>query len=293
MYLGGVEAAYELLQSKISDIGGTILRNKLSKVDACVDMPDVDVSLLTSAYSEGRYVKQGAKWTEHDAGESNSTHGCGRVQTGFSVGVNPRVCAYDKKREVRNNPSKQAILEACRWGGKVKSAARVEFKMRRAYLKEFGVDTLTDWTLKKAEIMKYLCEKWFRLTKSVPDRRNTSRAEVAEIWKTVTEKFMQWTGGNASTLRAARLKPKLVIDPDALARQARGCVFAAMAQRGTVARNYEELKAAAVSILFGGQTWNTMEADLKTKRLEFEAKRPAFAFAKVNADGVCEECCAK
>ena len=60
----------------------------------------------------------------------------------------------------------------------------------------------------------------------------------------------------------------------------------AMTQWGMNASNLPELSEAVASNLFGRQSWEDWKSCLNAKRLEFEAKRPAYAFAKVDPDGM-------
>jgi hypothetical protein len=286
MSLRGLRGAFEYVRESLGRLGGTVVGNKVSRVDACVDLPGIEASEFTRAFREGRVICRAQKWSDHGMIPCDF-YGCGRKETGLSLGTVIRLRAYDKVAEVRNNPTKKAILETHRWGGKPEIASRVEFQIRREALKEFGVDTVEDWEKEKASILRYLCEDWFRLTEYEVDRTNTTRGSVSEVWRHVTDRFMLWCRADENTRKAERETPQSVVEPDALVKQARGCLTTAVAALGLLLPSAAQCRSAVEALLFGGVDWSEWRQQLAIKRDAFLAAHPGGAFVTVDEMGEC------
>ena len=89
LYPGATEC-YEKANRMIDALGGKIIRNKLSRVDICLDMPEVDIEPFDRAFQEERYICRAVAKARHSG-------------TGVTValGKSPLMCRiYDKKAEV-------------------------------------------------------------------------------------------------------------------------------------------------------------------------------------------------
>ena len=288
MAMGSLEAAYELIVEKLRALGGTVKRHKLSRVDACVDLAGVAVTEFTKAFREGRYVSRAQSRCEHFEEVLNaSIYGRGRRDTGFSIGTKIMLRAYDKLLEVKSQPSKQAIICERRWGSMPEKATRVEFELKREALKSFQIDTIEQWKEKRAGVMKYLCEEWFRLVEKDGNRTNTSRMIVLDVWELVTQRFADWTNAKPDTNAVKRFRSAPVINPQALLLQAYGCMVAAVvALKGTgqTMKDVLTMCGAALPVVLKE---TEAQDKLRCKRLEFQALKPGFVFSSVDASGVC------
>ena len=196
----GAERVWRLAKELLRAIGCLLERNKLSRVDACVDMPEMSIESLCTPYAAGHYVTR-AKGTKayHSEDHVVDTDSCiysyGRTPTGFIVGRDSlKVRVYDKFREANRVLEKIKAVVSYRWGYFTIVASRVEFQLRRDAIKDFGVDTVDDWFAKRADICAYLCANWFRLTSGPVDRNHSDRSETLPEWTAVQKAFATWTG---------------------------------------------------------------------------------------------------
>ncbi len=288
MALGGLKAVYALVVEKLKAMGGTVLRHKLSRVDACVDLAGVGIGEFTKPFREYRYVTRAQTGAEHFEVEMKaSIHRRGRRDTGLSIGTKIMLRIYDKLLEVKSQPSKQAIILERRWGEMPEKATRVEFELKREALKSFQIDTIEQWEEKKAGVMKYLCEEWFRFVEKDGNRTNTSRMKVLKVWELVAKRFADWTNAKPDTKAAGRFKADVVINPQALLVQAFGCVLAAFVAFKATGQTIKDVWAMGGAALAGVLKEADAKAKLQCKRLEFAALKPAFTFARVDASGEC------
>lgn len=85
---------------------------------------------------------------------------------------------YDKLKKVLKAPETAFFLAL--WGGPVQ-AWRVEFQLRRALLRQLGVNTVEDLKGQAGGIWTYLTEEWFSIR--LRDSSNTKRRTVHPWWK--------------------------------------------------------------------------------------------------------------
>jgi hypothetical protein len=280
MSVGGLKPAYDLLVAKILTMGGTVLKDKLSRVDPCVDLPNVGIEEFVAAFHEHRYISRARNWGDHHEEYLKSTNfGAGRKDTGFAIGVDIHLRAYDKVREVKSQPAKKAIMEKFRWGGTMEKAVRVEFQLRREALKKFGIDSVENWEKEKASVTKYLCEEWFRMTENKVDLSNTTRVKVLLCWLLVTEKFREWTHAKPDTLAASLIEKTVNIDTSALLLQIMGCTTTVAAELGLKIDDIGKLMSI-IGIMIGRMLSKEIISErLLKKRLAFLARKPGFVFA--------------
>ena len=179
--------ALELACDVIRHLGGEVDHVALSRVDFCVDMPDVGMDEFALAANERRYV---SRLVRHRGWESDGR----TVQFGK---LPHQLVLYDKLAEViaKQNPRQRALMLERRWNGAMPAQAiRVEFRVGRAKLREFGIDTPNDFYRKRRTLIDYLCGDWFRFTSGPVDRLNTTRAKTLPLWTQVHEAFAVWAG---------------------------------------------------------------------------------------------------
>jgi hypothetical protein len=185
----GADNALKYARDVITKAGGKIMVEKLSRVDLCLDLPDVPMNEFCSAYQDERYICRARG------------RGCHENQ-GVTLywGKRPSLLRiYDKKAEimVHADVEKIALMEKRRWFGIPECATRVEFELGRESLKRHGIDSPDDYFTKRADLLSYLCTEWFRLTANMVDRTNTSRAEIHPLWNNITAGFLAWAGAPA------------------------------------------------------------------------------------------------
>jgi hypothetical protein len=231
----GHHEAWNMMLSMLGMVGFRISETHVSRVDLCVDLPNVSVSEFVTPFINDWCLKRARKWHVHGEGKFKDT-------TGFSVGTDIHLRVYDKLTEVKDDLYKLGVMIARRWGGKKpETATRVEFQIRREPLKnQFHVDSVDDLFKRLPDMAAWLTSQWFRLTQGEPDRdnRNESRATTSSLWEHVCDLFTYWAG-NMQILLAPRKRGKP--NTERLAKQAIGCITSIMAVTGKCASTINDL----------------------------------------------------
>jgi len=280
MVSGGLKYVYPRVTDALDKLGGKIIGDVLSEVHACVDLPDVDIAEFCERFRNRLYVSR-ARINNTHAEVSDDVyireHGNGLRPTGFELGSNIRLCVYEKRWEVRNSPSKKAILEKCRWGREVDKAVRVEFKMRRESLKSRGINTLPDWERERGNLAHWLTHDWFRMTESEVDRTNTSRANTWSQWEHIQALFVDWAGKGVSP---PKLGIGIHLGPAQLIKQAAGCLAQAMVLTGCEVNDRDEFARTAALMLKGYTCFKDLKRNIAAKAAIFSAKSPTWAYLR-------------
>ena len=86
---GGIES-FKKSMSWLRKMGARVVRNKVSRVDLCIDLAGVDVAEFVSKFRDQHYVSRLVKWAAHGTATVAQTEtrpfGRGRRPTGFTVG---------------------------------------------------------------------------------------------------------------------------------------------------------------------------------------------------------------
>lgn len=204
-----VRDAHELLEALGA---GSIEWTKVSRWDGCIDLPGIDSADLCEFERKDKFVSRS---------RDTKCFKRGRRTHAVQFGKGDVICRiYDKLLETANDEVKRARMVEYRWGGSCPSrAARVEFQLRRAALKEFGVNTLEELRDLRGGVMRAMCESWLRLTDEVPDKHNPHRAQTAELWRIVQEAVENGFGTADIVQRRREVKPVI---REKLLRQAGG-----------------------------------------------------------------------
>jgi hypothetical protein len=271
MQLGG-QKVWKLALKLLRSMGCIVERNKLSRVDACADMPEMPIAALCEAYSAGHHVTRARIRTSHEREdqlvESNSAvHSFGRRPTGFVVGHDGlKLRAYDKFHESHRVLEKIHALVSYRWGYFATVASRIEFSLGREALKRFGIDTVADWFKRRADVCEHLCTKWFRLTNGPVNRNHADRAGTLPDWLAVQKAFAEWTG----TPSYVELTPlsKEPFFPYDLIQQAKGLLVSFFARTGNKIDSNEAFVEEAMNVLLDFTTLNDMAAEVWRRVVE-------------------------
>lgn len=216
--LTGAWKGLALVREFISEYGGKIIEEKLSRVDLCLDLAGLPVDQLLSLADQQHFICRARKRSLILDDENYQ---------GMSFGSSPcRLIIYDKLKEQRDRPDPlrfRAMIDR-RWGGNVPlCASRVEFQLGRDFLKAQGVNSPEDYERLRGSLIAYLTEEWFRLTDRPADRKNKNqqRAEIHPLWQAIQGEFRKWTGEpNGPLISLEREK----VDVELLGKQAVGVV---------------------------------------------------------------------
>jgi hypothetical protein len=224
-----------------------ITKNRIARVDPCVDLAGVSLTGLMGAFHKRRWISRAKKTASYErfvlAGQSDelnaSTYQHGRTETGFSIGRGAISCrVYDKVAEVQRDEIKAAAMANYRWGEVAEVATRVEFQLRRDGLRSFidrackaGIETVADWLTARAAVCEYLCTSWLRFSAGDFDARHTERLNALHPdWEAARVAFAEWTG--EPTYKAERRAKSVSIEAEALMKQGLGCFTAALVRCG-------------------------------------------------------------
>jgi len=220
MLNGGLDVVWAEVLKLVGDWGGEVEWSAVSRVDMCVDLPNVETQELQDPFA--------GRWYTCRSNDNEAYHR-GERRTGFSIGRGDvRLRVYDKLLECSEDLYKYEIVKETRWGGEVPNAAtRVEFQLRRGFLKEFQIDTVEDYLKGRRSVSRYLTREWFRMTLGADKR--SDRRKVLPLWERIAVSFEEWSGGEGEVLRRTR---RLQPDFASLVRQGFGCFASAYAIYG-------------------------------------------------------------
>ena len=227
-----IDEIYGEIEYIIDRMGSELEAAKVSRVDPCVDLPDVDIEEFCRPFRNGWIVTKARKRSGYGKGIQLSDFYLGSQPTGFTVGNSGLLLrVYEKLIESQRSVEKLALLRANRWGYIPEKAVRVEFQLGRQTLKRYGVDTFDDWLEKRAAICSELTNKWTRLTAASVDRKHADRCELHPIWLKTIAAFEEWTGTPSEDVDLTPLA-KLNVDNSKVVKQAVGLLVGVMARSG-------------------------------------------------------------
>ncbi len=198
----------------------------ITRVDYHMDVDGRTVNDVVDLIDSGSVVARARRYkVEGNMG--------GDVETFYigAAGGSTRLCVYDKVAELLRDPLKaKNYME--RWGLTEwpKTCTRYEWRLDSDAVREsHGFRDADAFFGALASVFRYLVEDWYRECSYV-DRNNTEKAHITDDWKTITEKAFAFFEGNAVRRRIQKPLP----DPDALLKQAAGCLAAACGSLGVL-----------------------------------------------------------
>ena len=226
------EVLWDRAGTLIASLGGDIVKERLTRVDPCLDIPGQSIVPFLEAYREGRYITR-AK--DHCVNQGNRG-------TTIYIGASPKLRIYDKLAEVMNRGGgvKLAQMVFQRWGRQTpKAAIRVEFEIGRKPLTDRGIDSVRDYFDRRQDLVHYFTHDWVRFTDQVPDRTHTSRARLMPLWVQVQDGFQAWTGRPVGL--PLEPLPKETVDVSMLIKSAAGLLMSAAARQGQAVQHADDL----------------------------------------------------
>jgi len=167
----GPDKALNEARGLILQCFGKIEKEKVSRVDFCADFRDIDMDWS----SFRKFVSKATDRNLYFVGSDELS--------GFNFGrgrIKARV--YDKSREIRRN-KKKWFFDL--WGVSEDEVIwRVEFQLRRDFLKEYDVEDFESFKDVVADIWRYLSNEWLAMREL--DNENVSRRSLTPFWERVT-----------------------------------------------------------------------------------------------------------
>jgi hypothetical protein len=171
----GISTILELLDIDLGMFGGIIRHVQPSRCDLCVDFK-LD-SPLTYSFLEILRVSRSRKVRMISNGNDLETYYCGSPDSPVQARI------YNKGLEIMKS-NKQWFLPL--WGlDDPDGVWRVEFQLRRTFLKQYKINTLDDLWHKIGAIWEYLTGEWFSLR--YQDKSKSERCTVHPWWLAVQE----------------------------------------------------------------------------------------------------------
>lgn len=171
----GLSTILELLEFDLDHFGGTIDRIQPSRCDLCVDFKLSPP--LTLEFIEAHRVSRSRK--------TRCIMNNKLLETFYSGSPNAAVQGriYDKWKEIQQS-NKQYFLNL--WGtDDPQGVWRVEFQLRRPFLKQYKVQTLDDLFRTVGSMWHHLTGEWFSLRH--PDTDKSERRSIHPWWEAVRQ----------------------------------------------------------------------------------------------------------
>jgi len=192
LWAQGVEDAVKAMREFVNQLGN-VKAEKVSRVDLCADFAGVSIDwadfkkFVSKATDRNIYVTSGDNIM-------GMKFGRGRV-----VG---RV--YNKTTEIKRT-KKQWFYDV--WGiDSNEEVWRVEYQLRRDFLKEYGIEEFESLQEVVADIWKYLANDWLAMREL--DNKNVSRRSLTSFWQAVVS-VIDFFGNITGVVRETARKVKV------------------------------------------------------------------------------------
>ena len=167
----GPHELYKTIVSDIEGLGALVAEHKVSRVDICVDYwlkESLSLGLMQS-----QRVCRSNDSSQYMQGEELETFYMGGRQSVLKLRI------YDKGKETKNKETEERWLQIWQLDSS-ENVWRVEFQIRRTFLKQFEINSLDDLKKKIPALWSYCTEEWFSLR--LPDNENQTRRTVNPWW---------------------------------------------------------------------------------------------------------------
>ncbi|MDR0338200.1 MAG: hypothetical protein LBI18_14040 [Planctomycetaceae bacterium] len=174
-----------------------------------------------------------------------------RLET-YTIGSDIELCIYDKLSELadKGNVEKAALMKKyvfdCAGGvGDGSGLTRIEFRLRRDALRPLGINTIDDLYRKETALVDWLTSHWFRILDKPKVRGHENTAAIHPLWVEVQELFQHYFPGSDKERESIVWShdDSVRCEPEALEKQAAGCLASAVALRYGGQTTPEDLRA--------------------------------------------------
>jgi hypothetical protein len=270
MRLGHWEA-WRLARRVLAGLGFELHRTSVSRADLALDLVLPTRSFVSLA-AAGKWVKRAREGKSYWKGELLN------IAT-LELGTDPIMLRiYDKRLEMMRNGVEEEKVELMleRWGGDVPHATRIEFEVKREFLRGRNINTVEELFAAAADLAAYLCDEWIRFTLDVPDRenRNQGRAAVHPLWVKVQEGFAEVFGQSENDLPPREWKAPAV---KALKASLYGLLSSIAAKTGQTISTCAEFEGYCLGLLREGE--EAFFDRLTYKLMKWQAKGPGRGLA--------------
>jgi hypothetical protein len=158
----------------------------------------------------------------------------------YTIGSDVELCIYDKLTELaeKGNVEKAALMKKYVFDlaggvGDGSGITRIEFRLRRDALRPLGINTIDDLRRKETALVDWLTSHWFRLLEKPKIRGHENKATIHPLWVEVRELFKHYFPGLDKEREPVMWShdDSVTCTPDALEKQAAGCLASAVSLR--------------------------------------------------------------
>jgi hypothetical protein len=223
-----LSAVHQQVCDWLAVVGFTISEEKLSRVDMQV-MTDVSmIDFMKLIFSEHLVTKFHHRKCEDTLGQLET----------YTVGSSDRVqiCIYDKRKEISKSDlvKLELFINYCvgnEWYNSNRPITRIELRLGRIALSKLGVDSVRDLLEREKAIANLITYDWFRLLEKPKVRGCENEAKLHPLWIDVRQLFFKFFSNNTVSDVEWKKPDPLVCNPEALVKQATGCLSKAVASR--------------------------------------------------------------
>ena len=180
-----------------------------------------------------------------------------------------RFTIYDKLAELETDEEKRKVFfHSYPEAAKFKNITRHEWSLTREYLrKKHDIDSLVDLMLVIRDLWRYLSFSWYREVDPTSNPR-IERCEMTPFWQAFHRSGLEQLGPETLGEQKRRDRPKAEPDPNALIKQALGCLKSVAAIRGCEVDSTKDLLSLA---LFENGEVENVRAEVKQRFDELRA----------------------
>lgn len=213
LHESGLNTIEVKIEGWISFMGGSVVGQNLSRVDLAADFIGADLAALG--------IDNPALWIVRAKDNGQFRHNGQTNALTFGKGM-VMLRIYDKRLELRKSRSsaKEELFNE-RWQDAEHPVTRVEFQLRKRFLKMVGIRDLIALHTHSNKLWEYLVHRWFRIAAEAVDRDNSARVRESKLhpfWQLV--QAVSWYGNQA----VERAKKYCRRNVDQLMKQAAGCL---------------------------------------------------------------------
>lgn len=257
----GIQRCTSKVYNIISKLG-EIIEEKVSRCDLCCDtrepLPQV---ALTDRCIQGRMRRK-----SNYVALSNAT---GLTPTGYTLGKGAIMARlYDKVQEIQlsKKPWMESVWSKGGWLQK-DPVTRVEFQLRRDFLKDFNINSINSLIIALPDIWHYATTKWFTMHEANKSDKRHTRWCISEFWKIIQSTVFMF-GERLGILRYHQVKPKA----DHLLNMTVGCLASIVGMLSPPDNSFTSVKE---------ELWSSLHETIQSPLFDALCRERQFKFATI------------
>lgn len=164
-------------------LGFTITREVLSRVDINVTL-NLPFEYFQRAFENNEIVSRVSSWNKVSVHRRT-----GEKLVYLSGGSALQIVIYDKYHELCKRHNEIKLLDLSPVLGNSSDLSRVEFRFRREFLRDLGIDSSDQFADRLPDLIDYCCRRWFRILDREKVRGRENRQSISQEWRFVCSAF--------------------------------------------------------------------------------------------------------